>query len=100
MEATFTLPNFGRRREGGVILSVELPFLDRPVVTAAEAAKYCGVARNTITHWMHRDWLAPIGKLGQTLLFRPRDVLNADAQARRDVRRSRRRRAVDGTAAT
>lgn len=74
----------------------ELSFLERPAVTAAEIMRHCGVARNTITHWMKRGWLKPIGRLGQTLLFRPVDVLNADAQARRDARRSHRRRPIDG----
>ncbi|PZM88364.1 MAG: hypothetical protein DIU79_16985 [Actinobacteria bacterium] len=97
MEATFTLPNFGRK--GRVMSFTELSFLERPAVTAAEIMRHCGVARNTITHWMKRGWLKPIGRLGQTLLFRPVDALNADAQARRDARRSHRRRPIDGTAA-
>lgn len=79
--------------------SVDLPFLERPVVTAPEAAKHCNVARSTITYWMRRDWLRPIGRLGQTLLFRPRDVINADLRARDDTKHSRRRKAIDGTAA-
>jgi hypothetical protein len=76
-----------------------LPFLERPAVTAAEAAVHCNVSRPTITHWMNSDWLRPIGRFGRALLFRPADVLKADVTARSDAQRSRRRKAIDGTGA-
>lgn len=77
-----------------------LDFLERPAVTAAEIVQQCNVSRTTITHWMRKGWLRPIGRFHRgALLFRPHDALEADVTARSDTQRSRRRKAIDGTGA-
>lgn len=94
MDTTFTLPTFWK---GGVMSSLD-SFLAAPAVTAAEIAARCNVARTTITHWMHKGWLHPIGRYRRgALLFRPDEALEADVKARSHTQRSRRRKAVDGT---